>query len=202
MRIGEPRKVHFKTRIRVVFALIAVGGVALICAGFNTINNDRIFRHNSEALDAHGVRTVGKVVSVSSTAGDGMYPGSTSLRVRFTDQSGRAVIASAGFLGQPTMRVGNSVGIIYDSKDPELIDLVHDRSYPQSTSEDEATNLGIALVVLGVLVTLTFAVLPFLRLRRAPTPPAWYPDPWRVADWRYWNGHQWTADTSGVSTVP
>jgi hypothetical protein len=177
LRPEQLRKVHFTTGIRVVFALIAVGGVALIVAGFNTINDDRIFRHNSEALDAHGVRTVGKVVSVSSTAGDGMYPGSTSLRVRYTNQSGRTVIASAGFLGQPTMRVGSSVGIIYDSKDFELIDLVHDRTYPQSTSEDDATNLGIALVVLEVLVTLTFAVLLFLRLRRAPTPPAWYPDP-------------------------
>jgi hypothetical protein len=202
MGIAGPPRVHFTLTIRVVFALVAVGGVALVCAGFNTINNDRIFRHDSEALNTYGVRTVGEAESVSSTEGDGMYPGSTSLRVRFTDQAGRTVIASAGFLGQPSMKVGSSVDIIYDSKNPELIDLAHDRSYPQSTSEDDATNLGIALIALGVLVALIFAALPFLRLRRAPVPPAWYPDPWRMADWRFWNGRQWTAYTSGASTIP
>jgi hypothetical protein len=202
METGEPRKVHFTTSIRLVFALLALGGIALVCAGVNTINNDRIFRQNNQALDTYGVRTVGEAVSVSSSAGDGMYPGSTYLRIRYTDQSGRSVVASASFLGQPSMHVGSSVGIIYDSRNPELIDLVHDRSYPQFTSGDDGTNLGIAVVVLGVLVTLCFAILPFLRLRRATTPSAWYPDPWQVADWRYWNGHQWTAYTSGTVTAP
>lgn len=25
------------------------------------------------------------------------------------------------------------------------------------------------------------------------TPPGWYPDPWQVADWRWWDGQLWTA---------
>lgn len=98
------------------------------------------------------------------------------------------------------MRVGSPVDIIYDTKYPELIDLVHDPSYPKSTSQDDTTDLGIALVVLGALVCLISVVLPFLRLRSAP--PAWYSDPWRQADWRFWNGQQWTAHISGAGTVP
>ena len=200
MEVAGPPKVHFRTGIRLLLALGVLGGLALVFGGLNTINNDRIFRHNSQALDAHGVKTVGKVVTVSSSAGDGMYPGSTSLRVRYTDQVGRTITAPAGFLGQPTMRVGDSIGIIYDTKDPQLIDLTHERSYPKSTSEDEGTNLGLALVVLGVVVTLLFAVFPFLRLRSAP--PAWYSYPLHEADRRFWNGYKWTADTSGASGVP
>lgn len=29
----------------------------------------------------------------------------------------------------------------------------------------------------------------------APTAPGWYPDPWRQAEWRYHDGHQWTGHT-------
>jgi membrane protease YdiL (CAAX protease family) len=28
-------------------------------------------------------------------------------------------------------------------------------------------------------------------------PPGWYPDPWQVAGWRWWDGQQWTAHAGG-----
>ena len=33
-----------------------------------------------------------------------------------------------------------------------------------------------------------------------PTKPGWYPDPWRAAAWRWWDGHQWTARVSNPNT--
>lgn len=41
-----------------------------------------------------------------------------------------------------------------------------------------------------------------------PPPPAviqpagWYDDPWNAAAWRWWDGHQWTANVHGESTGP
>ena len=32
-------------------------------------------------------------------------------------------------------------------------------------------------------------------------PPAWYPDPSGVAEWRYWNGWEWTADAAVAGQV-
>ena len=32
-------------------------------------------------------------------------------------------------------------------------------------------------------------------------PPGWYPDPWRVAVWRWWDGYRWTAHVSGTYYV-
>jgi membrane protease YdiL (CAAX protease family) len=29
-------------------------------------------------------------------------------------------------------------------------------------------------------------------------PPAWYPDPWGVAEWRWWDGYSWTGYTAGA----
>src|SRR5438128_6804904 len=32
-------------------------------------------------------------------------------------------------------------------------------------------------------------------LTPSPQPPGWYGDPWRLASWRWWDGHQWTGRT-------
>lgn len=35
----------------------------------------------------------------------------------------------------------------------------------------------------------------------SPPPPAWYPDPSGVAEWRYWDGRAWTADAAVAGQV-
>ncbi len=37
---------------------------------------------------------------------------------------------------------------------------------------------------------------------RAPTPPGWLPDPWDVAQWRWWDGAQWTIHVAGGERKP
>src|SRR5215210_896590 len=35
----------------------------------------------------------------------------------------------------------------------------------------------------------------------ASPPPAWYPDPSGVAEWRYWDGREWTAEAAVAGQV-
>lgn len=32
-----------------------------------------------------------------------------------------------------------------------------------------------------------------------PTPPGWHPDPWRQAQYRWWDGAEWTFQTWGAA---
>jgi hypothetical protein len=161
-----------KSGIRLIFAVIAVGGALLIFAGFNTIHGTQTYVHDTEALRTHGITTLGGVVVASFAPSDEPGGGWTSLRIRFTDRSGRTVMATTGHFGQSGERVGQSIDIIYDSENPELIDLVHNRQY-DGTSEDGII-FGVVLIVAGPVIALGFGLSLFLRLKTAP--PGWQPD--------------------------
>src|SRR5580698_6842703 len=123
MSTDPPPRAHLKTRMRLVFAATAVGSALLVFAGFNTIHDNHTFIHDSEALRAHGITTIGKVVAANFASSDEAGGGWTSLRIRFTDESGRTFVATTGHFGQADDRAGRSIDVIYDSKNPKLIDL-------------------------------------------------------------------------------
>jgi hypothetical protein len=133
---------------------------------------------------------------VSFAASDEPDGGWTTLRLRFVDSAGKAVIATAGHFGQGNARVGSPIDIVYDAKNPELIDLVHDPHFPRSASMDDGGYLGIAMVVLGILAALAFMLLIFFRLKDAPR--GWHPDPLRQSEWRFWDGYMWTDHASVI----
>jgi hypothetical protein len=183
MRVGSlvmdpPSRVQRKTRTRLIFAITAVGGALLIFAGFNTIHDSQAYVHDTEALRTHGITTVGGVVVASFAPSDEAGGGWTSLRIRFTDQSGRSVVATTGHFGQSGERVGQSVDIIYDSENPELIDLVDNRQYDGTS--DDGVIFGKILIVAGAMIALGFgflasgsvAAVEAAILRWTPGPPA------------------------------
>jgi hypothetical protein len=55
----------------------------------------------------------------------------------------------------------------------------------------------VAFWILGFLLPVVGIVLACLVKRPvpAPQPPGWYPDPWRQAASRYYDGAQWTYHT-------
>ena len=87
------------------------------------------------------------------------------------DESGRTVVASAGHFGQSDDKDGRSVDIIYASKDPVLIDLVHDRQFDGTS--DDGVILGRVLIGAGSLMALMFCVLIFSPLEAAPQGGVW-----------------------------
>jgi hypothetical protein len=196
MAINPPPRVHFSTGTRVIFAAFALGGVLLVLGGLNQINNDHIYRQDIAALRDHGVTTVADAVGVSFAASDEPDGGWTTLRVRFVDTAGKAVVATTGHFGQGNARVGSPIDIVYDAKNPELIDLVHNRSYPRSASMDDGGYLGIAVVVLGILITIAFILQFVFGMKNASR--GWYPDRLRQGGWRFWDGRIWTDHTSGI----
>jgi hypothetical protein len=165
MVMDPPSRVQMKSRTRLIFAITAVGGALLIFAGFNTIHGTQTYVHDTEALQTHGITTVGGVVVASFAPSDEPGGGWTSLRIRFTDQSGRTFMATTGHFGQSGERVGQSIDIIYDSENPELIDLVHNRQYDGTS--DDGVIFGIILIVAGAVIALSFGLLLFSQAGRS-----------------------------------
>jgi hypothetical protein len=194
----SPPRVHFKNRFRLMNAVIAVVAAALlIFGGIKAIHSDHIFVHDSEAIQTHGVPTIGKVVFASFDSSDEPGGGWTSLRIRFTDEAGRSVVAATGHFGQSGERIGRPIKIIYDSKNPGLIEDANNRQYVGTPSNDEAT-VGVVLIVAGPIVSASFVFLVVGRVKTAP--PGWYMDPWDKCKRRYWSGSVWTGYASPGAT--
>ena len=72
--------------------------------------------------------------------------------------------------------------------------------------------LGVAALVIGAVLLLIGLVLepaatptarpPAAWGPRPAWPPGWYPDPWGVQAFRWWDGTQWTASLQGPPRQP
>ena len=70
-------------------------------------------------------------------------------------------------------------------------------SQPQDGT-DAAGMLALSLFALAMLtLPASLTLIAFAAWRRRHPPrqsatPMWHPDPWRQAQWRFWNGDHWT----------
>ena len=56
-------------------------------------------------------------------------------------------------------------------------------------------NLSVNLVEPANEITMA-DLLPVERALGSANPPAWHPDPWHIAEWRWWDGEAWTHHTA------
>jgi uncharacterized membrane protein YeaQ/YmgE (transglycosylase-associated protein family) len=54
--------------------------------------------------------------------------------------------------------------------------------------------LGFILGVIGIIIAAV--AQPAFRASPPPSPPGWYPDPWQQAWFRWYDGYQWSWQTS------
>lgn len=55
--------------------------------------------------------------------------------------------------------------------------------------------IGALLGVIGLVLALIIQPVSY-----PPQPPGWYADPWQPTGWRWWDGYQWTWQTSPGGT--
>jgi EmrB/QacA subfamily drug resistance transporter len=71
------------------------------------------------------------------------------------------------------------------------------RATRMSAGPDQAVSPNLSVNLVEPANEITMAdLLPVDRAIGSANPPAWHPDPWHIAEWRWWDGEAWTHHTA------